>query len=133
MFSSIDIAGSGAVTDQVWIDTIGGNVANMQDGVTPGQPVYRPEFVVAGPSNPEPGSAAPGVHVEQIALGGAKGVTQYQPGDPVANAQGLVTYPNVSLGNEMVSLVMAQTSYQANASVMSHADKAYQAILAMKG
>ncbi|MDA8061407.1 MAG: flagellar basal-body rod protein FlgC [Actinomycetota bacterium] len=133
MFGAIGIAGSGVVTDQTWLDTIGGNLANMNDAVTPGRPVYQVESVLAAPSPPAAGEVAGGVHVEEIALSGRNGQLEYQPDDPLANAQGLVEYPAVDLAQEMVSLVMAQTSYQADASVMSHADSAYQAILAMKG
>jgi hypothetical protein len=48
IWSGIDIAGTGAEVDQTWIDTIGGNVANMNDGVTPGQPVCQAQYVDAG-------------------------------------------------------------------------------------
>lgn len=130
-FSALDIAGSGVSTDQTWIDTIGGNVANMNDTVNPSQPVYRPEFVVAAPRT-ESGADAPGVQVEAVTLGSAQGVLQYQPGNPAANPQGIVKSPDVSLGHEMVSLTMAQASYQANSDVMSHADRAYQSILSLK-
>lgn len=133
MFDAIGIAGSGVVTDQTWLDTVGGNIANMNDAVTPGRPVYQVESVLASPSAPVPGGVGQGVHVEEIALSGKGGQVQYQPGNPVANANGLVEYPAVNLGQEMVSLVMAQASYQADVSAMSHADRAYQAILAMKG
>jgi flagellar basal body rod protein FlgC len=43
-----------------------------------------------------------------------------------------VDYPVVDLGSEMTDLVQAQTSYQANAEVMSHATNAYEAILDIK-
>jgi flagellar basal-body rod protein FlgC len=136
MWSGIDIAGSGAEVDQTWIDTIGGNVANMNDGVTPGQPVYQAQYVEAG-EQVEPNSSATrgagvGVQVNTIDLGPATGQIEYDPTNPVANAQGEVEYPVVDLGSEMTDLVQAQTSYQANAEVMSHATDAYQAILDIK-
>jgi flagellar basal-body rod protein FlgC len=136
MWSGIDIAGSGAEVDQTWIDTIGGNVANMNDGVTPGQPVYQAQYVEAG-EQVEPNSSATrgagvGVQVNTIDLGPATGQIEYDPTNPVANAQGEVEYPVVDLGSEMTDLVQAQTSYQANAEVMSHATSAYQAILDIK-
>jgi flagellar basal-body rod protein FlgC len=136
MWSGIDIAGSGAEVDQTWIDTIGGNVANMNDGVTPGQPVYQAQYVDAG-EQVEPNSSATrgagvGVQVNTIDLGPATGQLEYDPTNPVANAQGDVEYPVVDLGSEMTDLVQAQTSYQANAEVMSHATDAYQAILDIK-
>src|SRR3984957_10071331 len=136
IWSGIDIAGTGAEVDQTWIDSIGGNVANMNDGVTPGQPVYQAQYVDAGeqvePNVPGAGGAGVGVQVNAINLGPAAGQLEYDPTNPVANAQGDVEYPVVDLGSEMTDLVQAQTSYQANAEVMSHATDAYQAILDIK-
>jgi flagellar basal-body rod protein FlgC len=136
MWSGIDIAGTGAEVDQTWIDTIGGNVANMNDAVTPGQPVYQAQYVDAG-EQVEPNSTGTrgegvGVQINAIDLGPASGQIEYDPTNPVANAQGEVEYPVVDLGSEMTDLVQAQTSYQANAEVMSHATSAYQAILDIK-
>ena len=59
MWSAIDIAGTGVNVDQTWIDTISGNIANMNDAVTPGQPVYRAESVVAGASGQPSNSSTP--------------------------------------------------------------------------
>jgi flagellar basal-body rod protein FlgC len=136
IWSGIDIAGSGAEVDQTWIDTIGGNVANMNDAVTPGQSVYQAQNVQAAEQVDPPGSATPGagvgVQVDAINLGPAAGQIEYDPANPVANAQGDVEYPVVDLGSEMTDLVQAQTSYQANAEVLSHATDAYQAILDIK-
>jgi len=131
IWSGIDIAGTGAEVDQTWIDTIGGNVANMNDAVTPGQPVFQAQYVEAG-EQVEPNGAGGGVQVNTIDLGPATGQIEYDPTNPVANAQGEVEYPVVDLGSEMTDLVQAQTSYQANAEVMSHATDAYQAILDIK-
>jgi flagellar basal-body rod protein FlgC len=131
IWSGIDIAGTGAEVDQTWIDTIGGNVANMNDAVTPGQPVFQAQYVEAG-EQVEPNGAGAGVQVNTIDLGPATGQIEYDPTNPVANAQGEVEYPVVDLGSEMTDLVQAQTSYQANAEVMSHATDAYQAILDIK-
>ena len=72
------------------------------------------------------------MQVNSIELGPATGQLDYDPTNPVANAQGDVEYPVVDLGTEMTDLVQAQTSYQANAEVMSHATDAYQAILDIK-
>lgn len=132
IWSAVDIAGTGADVDQTWIDTIGGNVANMNDAVTPGQPVYRPEYVVADEQVDPASGAGAGVQVEAVDLGSADGEIENDPSNPVANTQGDVEYPAVDLGTEMTDLVDAQTSYQANAEVMSHATDAYDAILDIK-
>jgi flagellar basal-body rod protein FlgC len=136
IWSAVDIAGSGADVDQTWIDTVGSNVANMNDAVTPGQPVYRAQYVDAGeqvqPVDTASRGSGVGVQVDVIALGPANGQIEYDPTNPVANGQGEVEYPVVDLGAEMTDLVQAQTSYQANAEVMSHATSAYEAILDIK-
>lgn len=127
MWSAIDTAGSGASVDQAWLDTIGGNVANMEDAVTPGQPVYQAQYVDAG-AQPD----GEGVQVNAIELGPKQGELEYDPGNPLANAQGDVEYPVIDLGGQMVDLEEAQASYQANAQVLSDAKSSYESILDIK-
>lgn len=131
MWSALNIAGSGVEVDQTWIDTIGGNVANMNDAVTPGQSVYRAQYVDAG-EQVDASGAGDGVQVNAIELGPANGELDYEPDNPAANQQGLVEYPVVDLGSQMTDLVQAQASYQANADVLSDAKTSYQAILDIK-
>jgi len=136
IWSAIDIAGTGTNVDQTWIDTIGGNIANMNDAVTPGKPVYQAQYLSVGervdPSSMGAPGVGVGVQVNAIDLGSAKGENQYDPTNPVANAKGEVEYPVVDLGSQMTDLIQAQTSYQANAKVMSTAKDAYEAILNIK-
>lgn len=136
IWSAIDVAGTGVSVNQTWIDTIGSNLANMNDAVTPGQPVYRAEYVVAGesvaPAFSGGAGVGEGVQVNAITLGPAAGQNQYDPTNPLANASGEVTYPSVNMGRELTDLVQAQISYQANAQVMSHAKSAYASILNIK-
>ncbi len=127
IWSAIDTAGSGVDVDQTWIDTVGGNVANMEDGVTPGQPVYQAQYVEAGEQ-----ASGEGVQVDAIDVGPKQGELDYEPDNPIANAQGEVEYPVVDLGSQMVDLTEAQASYQANAQVLSDAKTAYQSILDIK-
>jgi flagellar basal-body rod protein FlgC len=136
MWNAIDTAGSGANVDQTWIDTVGGNIANMNDAVTPGQPVYQAQYLSVAeqvtPSSPAGPGVGAGVQVNAIDLGSAQGEMQYDPTNPLANAKGIVEYPVVDLGTQMTDLVQAQSSYQANAKVMATAKDAYDAILNIK-
>ncbi len=136
MWSAIDIAGTGVNVDQTWIDTVGGNIANMNDAVTPGQPVYQAQYVAAteqvSPASALGPGAVAGVRVSAIDLGPATGELQYDPTNPMANAKGVVEYPVVNLGTQVTDLIQAQTSYQANAKAMSSAIDAYDAILNIK-
>ncbi len=136
MFPSISVAGTGLNVDEAWIDTIGGNVANSEDAVSPGQPVYRAQYLEVQPQPQTPVEVGgtgygSGVQVKAVELGSAKGVLVEDPQSPLA-VNGEVEMPDVDVGHELVSLVEAQTSYQANADVMQHATTAYQAILGIK-
>ena len=136
MWEAIDIAGSGASVDQTWIDTIGGNVANMNDGVTPGQPVYQAQYVDAAaqaePGDPQSTGDGYGVHVQCDRRGPGSGPDRVRPDRPRGERPGRRRVPVVDLGSEMTDLVQSQTSYQANSAVMSHATSAYQSILSIK-
>ncbi len=136
IWSSIDVAGSGVTVDQTWINSISSNVANMNDAATPGKPVYQSQTVVAGEQVPlgTVGETAmgTGVQVQAIDLGPAQGQIAYEPTNPLANAQGDVAYPVVDVGTQLTNLIQAQTSYQANAKVMSDSQMSYQAILNIK-
>jgi flagellar basal-body rod protein FlgC len=136
MFSAITTSGTGLDVDQTWINTIGGNVANAEDAVAPGQPVYREQEVVAEAtsSSPIPGSSSDvaGVRVEGIDLGSSQGILTYDPSSPLANKNGEVTLPDVNIGSQMSSLVEAQVSYEANANVLQSSDAAYKSMLAIK-
>jgi flagellar basal-body rod protein FlgC len=136
MFPSISVAGTGLNLDEAWIDTIGGNVANSEDAVSPGQPVYRGQYLEVEPqAQAGIGAGGPGagngVQVKAVTLGSANGVLVEDPTSPLAK-NGEVEMPDIDVGHELVSLVEAQTSYQANANVMQHATDAYQSILSIK-
>lgn len=46
---------------------------------------------------------------------------QYDPGNPLADAQGYVTLPNVDVVAETVNMISASRSYQANVEVINTA------------
>jgi flagellar basal-body rod protein FlgC len=45
----------------------------------------------------------------------------YDPKHPLADAKGYVTYPNVSVVEEMTNMISASRSYQINTDVMNTA------------
>jgi flagellar basal-body rod protein FlgC len=136
LWSAMDIAGTGINVNQTWIDAIGSNIANMNDAVTPGQPVYQSQFVNQGQklesSGPSGKGVGAGVQINSIDLGPAQGQLQYDPTNPLANDKGLVEYPVVDLATQMTGLIQAQTSYQANVKVLATARDTYASILNIK-
>lgn len=129
LWSALSISGTGADAMQTWIDTSAGNVANMNDQAPVGSPAYgeqTPLFVPVAPT-PASGGTGEGVMVAKVSIGTTKGVVQYQPTSPLANAQGDVVVPNVDLADQMVGMIQAQDSYQANTAMMQRAKAAYAA------
>jgi flagellar basal-body rod protein FlgC len=75
------------------------------------------------------GSGEGGVQVAGVQFGSAQGRTVYEPGNPLADKDGNVKYPDIDLGDQMTQMMMAQRGYQANLSVIDRATQAYQAAL----
>lgn len=128
-------AASGIGAMQTWLDTSAGNIANANDGAPNSATVYRTQTPVLT-SVASPGlqpSSGQGVAVASIALGPTNGPVAYDPGNPAAGAGGLVHYPAMSLGNQMVDLLMSQIGTEANVATINRATAAYQSLIKMLG
>ena len=64
------------------------------------------------------GSTPGGVQVAAISEDAAPGRMVYDPGHPDADGRGYVTMPNVDSVTEMVDLISASRSYEANVTAM---------------
>jgi flagellar basal-body rod protein FlgC len=133
LWGALSIAGTGADAMQTWIDTSAGNVANMNDQAPLGGTVYGEQTPVLAPITPTPltGGTGDGVEVARVSVGTTTGVVEYQPTSPLANGQGDVLVPNVDLADQMVGMIAAQESYQADTVMMQRAQTAYTAGLSI--
>ena len=68
-----------------------------------------------------PGETGAGVHVAGIAEDSSQGALVYDPGNPDADKNGYVRYPNVRITDEMVDMMDARRVYEANATVFQAA------------
>ncbi len=115
MFGALDISTSGLVAQRTRLDVISQNMANQHsvldaDG---NYAPYRRRIAVFAPGDPATG-ADEGVHVREILLDPAPFRKVYEPGHPLADAEGNVEYPNVDPMMEMVSAMEATRAYEAN-------------------
>lgn len=132
LFGALPIASSGINLAQTWLDATAGNIANANDVVATSQSAYQEQSVVATPvASVQPNGVGQGVVASQVQLGSAAGKLAYDPANPLADKAGMVRYPSVDLAHEMVNMVMAQTSYQANVAVVTRAKAAYQSALTL--
>jgi flagellar basal-body rod protein FlgC len=119
MFDSLDIGASALLAQRTRMDTIAGNVANINTTRNErGEPIpYRRRFVTFAPGRPgEPGQ--PGVRVASVEQDLSPFNQRYEPGNKDADARGYVKYPNVDLSIEYVNMLEASRAYEANVTLM---------------
>jgi flagellar basal-body rod protein FlgC len=139
LFDAIDVAGSGLAAERLRMDVTAGNLANAQttQGAN-GQPYRRREVVLQEAQGGQSfgsilasASSSPvnGVQVAGIVEDPSAPRRVYDPGHPDADAQGYVTLPNVNPVTEMVDLISASRSYEANVTSMQTAKQLFSKTL----
>lgn len=122
-FKTFDIAGSGMAAQSVRLNTTASNLANADSVSSDPSKVYRAkhpvfEAVKQGVAGSGDGSTA-AVRVRGIYESDAPANKRYEPGNPLADADGYVYSPNVNVVEEMVNMISASRTYQNNVEVMN--------------
>jgi flagellar basal-body rod protein FlgC len=123
-FRIFDIAGSGMSAQSVRLNTVASNLANAESVSGDAATAYRAKHPVfeavraelAGRNMGEQGAA---VRVTSITEDTRAPEMRYQPGNPLANADGYVFAPNVNVVEEMVDMISASRAYQNNVEIMN--------------
>jgi flagellar basal-body rod protein FlgC len=114
------IAGSALTAQSQRMNVAASNMANADSVAGPdGQP-YRARQVVFETA-PTPGDAIGGVRVARVIEDASPLRMVHDPKNPAANEQGYVAMPNVNPVEEMVNMISASRSYQANVEVLNTA------------
>ncbi|GAB4255238.1 MAG: flagellar basal body rod protein FlgC [Deferrisomatales bacterium] len=121
-FSLMDVTASGLRAQRARMETVASNLANASTTRTAESGPYRRRDVVfeaapAGGFRTALDRAVRGVRVSGVVEDPAPPNLRYEPGHPDADAQGYVAYPNVNVVTEMVNLLGAARSYEANLTV----------------
>ena len=127
MMRIFDVAGSAVSAQSQRLNVVASNLANVDtvagsDG-TPykaRQVVFQTLMMGAGGGTPA-AQASAGVQVSSINESQAPGRRVRDPAHPSADAEGYVTFSNVSAVDEMVNMMSASRSYQNNVEVMNTA------------
>ncbi len=120
------IASSALTAQSLRLNTTASNLANAESAAGPDGQVYRAKQVVfeAAPLSDRDGtphSESAGVSVSRVVEDTAAPRRTYDPKHPAADADGYVNMPNVNVVDEMVNMISASRSYQANVEVMNTA------------
>ena len=124
-FSIFQIAGSALTAQSQRLNVSASNIANAESAVGPNGQPYKARHVVFQ-MTPLANAAAQtagvgGVRVAQVKQDNSPGRLQYDPKNPLANAEGYVLMPNVDVVAETVNMISASRSYQANVEVVNTA------------
>ena len=136
IFPVFDTAGSAITTNRIWMDAIADNLANVNTIKPFNQPAFQARYIQAQelPSNPgDPVGVGGGVEAASVQYGDPNGIIHSDPGNPLANAQGLVRSPDVDVAQNMTDLIIAQRGYQLNLSVIDRAHDSYQQAIEING
>ena len=130
-FKIFDVAGSGMSAQSVRLNTTASNLANADSVSGDPSKVYKTkhplfEAIRAGIGA---NTATTGVSVKGIVESQAAPMARYEPGNPLADANGYVYAPNVNTVEEMVDMISASRSYQNNVEVMNTAKEMMLATL----
>ncbi len=135
LFDSLNISGSALSAERLRMDVTAENLANANTTRTADGGAYRRKVVVleqqasgsafgnqlAAEMRRSGGQKPTGVQVAAIAEDTTPNRRIYEPGHPDADAQGYVERPNVDSVSEMVDLISASRSYEANVTAMQTA------------
>ena len=123
--SGLRISSSGMTAQRTRMNTISSNIANINTTKTPeGGPYRRKDVVfeampdgktfgdIVGVNDPQKDLSR--VQVTDIVYDKKGPLMKYEPGNPDANDDGYVAYPNINLMEEMTNMIQATRSYEAN-------------------
>jgi flagellar basal-body rod protein FlgC len=135
-FKIFEIAGSGMAAQSVRLNTVASNLANADSVSGSAEGAYRArqpvfEAVRAGMQAGQPGAGNAAVRIRDIVEDSRAPEMRYEPGNPLANAEGYVFAPNVNVVEEMVNMISASRSYQNNVEVMNTSKELMLATLRM--
>lgn len=148
MNNIFDIAGSGMTAQSVRINTVASNLANAQSAASSVNQVYRARHPVFAAmhanaladlngevdpwaSAPTQGEDGQGVQVLGITESQAPLDRRFEPGHPLADAEGYVYYPNVNVVEQMADMISASRSFQINVELLQSAKTMSQRLLSL--
>lgn len=112
--------------ERIRMEVVGQNIANANSSRGPnGKPYERQqvqfETVLAAKRDGLTGTGASQVRVSGITTDHRAPRLVYRPGDPDANARGMVSLPDINIHEEMADLISSSRAFEANLSVVKNA------------
>jgi len=136
-----DIAGSGMSAQSLRLNTTASNMANANSAASSADQTYRARHAVFAPmmqaamkdvfADAGTQQSAVGVRVAGVVEDGRPLQPRYEPGNPMANEEGYVFYPNVDIVEEMTNMISSSRSFQMNVDVLAAARTMMQRVMTL--
>ena len=130
MFNALNISASGLAAQRLRMDIISQNIANINTTRTGEGGPYKRKVTLFMEIPDQSFSRifentlnrpvlGAGVRVSEVTRDNSPGERVYEPGHPDAGADGYVETPNVNIIEEMVDMISASRSYEANITALN--------------
>lgn len=135
IFGALGISASGMTAQRARIDAISSNVANIHTTRVEGGSYYKRQTVILKEKKSASdfsslliselgsnfGKEFSGVEVLSIQRINESPKLIYEPDHPDADEEGMVSYPNINIIEEMVNMIMSSRAFEANLTVFNTA------------
>jgi flagellar basal-body rod protein FlgC len=126
-----DVAGSAMQAQSVRLSTVASNLANANTIAGTAEGAYRAKQPIFSAEPVSTHTELAGVRVTEVRESDAQALRRYEPGSPLADEQGYVYAPDIDPVAQMVDMISASRSYQANVEVFNSAKELAVATLNM--
>lgn len=127
IFTTFDISASALKAQRIRLNTISSNLANVETTSTPEGGPYKKKSVYFQTKTisfkEQLDHSIQGVEVGQILEDQNEPKMMYDPSHPDAGDDGYVAMPNISVLKEMMDMMSATSSYEANTTVIKSAKR----------
>ncbi len=135
LMTAIEVGASGLTAQRRRLEVLVSNLVNANTTQPAGTEPYRRKDVLFTAANPELSfgatfdDAVQGVEISKVVTDGRDPIKRYEPNHPHADKDGYVLYPNVNPMEEMVNVLSATRSYEANLQAVNMAREMEQKTL----
>ncbi len=132
IFQTLQISSSALKAQQIRLNTISSNIANIETTRTPDGGPYKKKTVIFQTMpvstfdkhlSQSMRKAMQGVEVSKIVTMDSPAKKVYDPSHPDANKDGYVSMPNINLLKELADMMTATRAYEANVTTVKSAKR----------
>ncbi len=131
LFDNFDLAGSAMSAQSLRLNITASNMANANTIAGSKDEVFKARHPVFKAVMQDAQEHTTGVQMAGVLEDNTEPLAQFSPGHPLADPDGYVYSPNISVVEEMVNMMSASRSFQANVEVLNTTKQMLQRTLSL--